>query len=200
MNLFDDLDSVGRRALLRAHLHQLAVFLLRLNQQCTFGGVVAAWLLYVNMLTRLQTGDGHRSMPVVGAGNADGIHVFLLQDLAEVLLLCGRVTHRLLGLGGELIHCLGVHIAHVRDAGAILISLQRRQVGVPAAVDPDHRKIQAIVGAENLSVALSVGPDSQPGRSYRKRVEKLTTINHISPFVSIPQRAGICVCNTIPAI
>ena len=33
---------------------------------------------------------------MVGAGNADGIHVFLLQDLAEVLLCCGRVAHRLL--------------------------------------------------------------------------------------------------------
>ena len=54
MDLVDDLDGVGRRTLLRAHLHYLAVFLLRLNQQGSFGGVVAAGLLDVDMLARLQ--------------------------------------------------------------------------------------------------------------------------------------------------
>ena len=53
VNPAHDLDGVRRRALLGSHLHELAVFLLRLYQKRPFGGVVAAGLLHINMFTRL---------------------------------------------------------------------------------------------------------------------------------------------------
>src|ERR1700733_914175 len=53
VNFFDDLDGVWRRALLRAELHQLPILLLRLHQHLAFGGIVAAWLFDIDVLTRL---------------------------------------------------------------------------------------------------------------------------------------------------
>ena len=89
MNFVDDLDGEGRGALLGAHLHQLAVFLLRLDEQRAFGGVVAAGLFNVDVLARLQAGDGHGRMPVVGRGDGDGVYILEFQDLAEVLSVAG---------------------------------------------------------------------------------------------------------------
>ena len=54
VNFIDDLDGVRRRALLRAHLHELAVFLLRLHQHGALGRIVAARLFYIDVLARLQ--------------------------------------------------------------------------------------------------------------------------------------------------
>ena len=54
VDLVDDLNGVRRRALLRAHLHQLAVFLLRLHQQRALPGIVAAGLFDIDVLARLQ--------------------------------------------------------------------------------------------------------------------------------------------------
>ena len=93
MNLLDDLDGVRRRALLRAHLDELAVFLLRLDEQCAFGGVVAAGLFNVDVLAGLEAEDRHGCVPVVGRGDGDGVDVFLLQDLAEVLIGFGGGAH-----------------------------------------------------------------------------------------------------------
>ena len=90
MNLVDDLDGVRRGALLGAHLHQLAVFLLRAHQQRALGGVVAAGLLDVDMLAGLQSGDGHGRMPVFGRGDGDGVHILLFENVAEVAVHAGR--------------------------------------------------------------------------------------------------------------
>ena len=53
MNLFDDLDGVGRRTLLGAHLHELSVLLLCLDEHGAFCRVVAARFLYIDMLEGL---------------------------------------------------------------------------------------------------------------------------------------------------
>src|SRR4029077_999001 len=60
VNLVDDLYSVRRRALLRAHLYELSIFLLRLHQHLSLGRIVAAWFFHIDMLTGLQPGNGHR--------------------------------------------------------------------------------------------------------------------------------------------
>ena len=106
------------------------------------------------MLTRLQSGDGHRSMPVVGGGDADGVHILLLKNLAKILLRRGSRSRRLLRTGGEFFEEIAVYVAHVRDTGALLVRLQRRQVRIAATVEPDDGKIETIVGAENLTIAL----------------------------------------------
>ena len=59
-----------------AHLHQLAIFLLNLDQQRALGGVVAAWFFNIDVLAGLHAGDGHRRVPVVGHGNGDGVNIF----------------------------------------------------------------------------------------------------------------------------
>ena len=70
-----------------------------------------------------------------------------------------------------------------------LVRLQRRQVRIAAAVEADHGEIKAAVGAENLTIALGIGPDSQPCCPYRKCIEKLTSIDHSSTlYNSITQQ------------
>ena len=54
---------------------------------------------------------------------------------------------------------------------------------ISPAIEPNHRKVKAAVGAENLAVALGVGSDCQPGCSYGECIEKLTTIDHNSPLL-----------------
>ena len=180
VNLVHDLDGVGRGALLGAHLHHLAIFLLRLHQHRPFGRVVAAWLLDIHMLAGLEAGDGHRSMPVVRTGDADGVHILLLQNLAKILFRRGSRPHRLLGCGSKFLEDIAVYIADVRDAGALFVRLERREVRIAAAVESDHGKVQAPVRAENLAIASGVGADCQPRCSYRKCIDKLTTIDHSS--------------------
>ena len=113
MNLVDDLDGMGRRALLCAHLHQLAILPLGLDQKRPFGGVVAAWLLYIDMLTSLQPGNRHRSVPVVGAGDGDSVHILQLENLAKVFFTRGSIAQRLLRTGSEFLHYVAVYIAQV---------------------------------------------------------------------------------------
>ena len=84
VNLLDDLDGVRRGALLGAHLHELAVFLLRGDEERAFGGIVAAGLFDVDVLAGFDAGDGHGRVPVVGRGDGDGVDVFALEELAEV--------------------------------------------------------------------------------------------------------------------
>ncbi len=41
------------------NLHELAILLLRLQQHLAFSGIMAAWFFHVDVLARLQPGDGH---------------------------------------------------------------------------------------------------------------------------------------------
>src|SRR6202034_1733384 len=85
MDLLDNFDGVGRGSLLRAHLDELAVFLLRTDEKRAFGGIVAAGFFDVDMLARLQSEDGQGCMPVIGRGDGDGVNIFEGENLAEVL-------------------------------------------------------------------------------------------------------------------
>ena len=86
VNLFDDLYAVWRRALLRTHLHKPSVLLLRLHEHLSFSRIVAARFFYVDVLARLQPGDGHGCMPMVRSGNRDGVHILLFENRAKVFL------------------------------------------------------------------------------------------------------------------
>ncbi len=90
VDLVDDLDGVRGRALLGAHLHQLAVFLLRFDQQRALAGIVAAGFFNVDVLPGLKSEDGHRRMPVIGRGDGDGVDILALENLAKVLLALRR--------------------------------------------------------------------------------------------------------------
>jgi len=118
---------------------------------------------------------------VVGAGDADGIHIFLLQDLAKILLLCGASPIACWVWAANLSIVLLSTSAHVRDKALSLLACSADKWAYPRLLSPITAKIQAIVGAENLSIAFGVGADRQPSCSHRERIEKLTTIDHSSP-------------------
>src|ERR1039458_214367 len=65
MYLLDDVNVEGRRTALGPHLHELLIFLLRLNEERSLGRIVATGLFYVDVLPSLKSCDGHRSVPVV---------------------------------------------------------------------------------------------------------------------------------------
>src|SRR5260370_24413724 len=117
--LIDDLDRMCRRALLRAHLHKLAVLLLSLHKQGAFGWIMAAWLLNVNMLAHLQAADCHGGMPVIGSSDCDCVYILLLQDVAKILVHIGGLAQFALSVVSELLHGGCVHVAKVRDPGWI---------------------------------------------------------------------------------
>jgi len=79
----------GEERCLRAHLHQLSVFLLGLDEHLSFGGIVAAGLLDVDVLAGLQASDGHGRVPMVGRGDGDGVYIFVLENFAEVFSVAG---------------------------------------------------------------------------------------------------------------
>jgi hypothetical protein len=119
------------------------------------------------MLARLQPGDGHRRMPVIRTGNRDGVHIFLLENPAEVLFRCRRLAHPALHSVGELLENVAVDIAHMRDAGRTLVRFQRREMRISASVQPDHREVEPIVGADDPFITPGSGSNSQPCRSHR---------------------------------
>ena len=100
-----------RRPLLCPDLHELAIFLLRLNQHLALSRIVAAWLLHINVFARLQSGDCHRCVPVFGRGNRDGVYILLLEYSAEVLFCDRGLTHFLLRAISELFENVAVHVA-----------------------------------------------------------------------------------------
>ena len=125
MALADDLDAMGRGALLISHLHHLAVFLLRLDQHHPLGGIVAAGLLYVDVFPRLQPGNRHRCVPKVGSRNADGIYILLFENFAEVFFGDRGGSHRLSGFPGKLRHGVAIDVAYVSEGRGLFVSLKR---------------------------------------------------------------------------
>ena len=48
-------------------------------------------------------------------------------------------------------------------------------MSVPAPIQADHRKVEAIVGTEDLAIALCRSSDGQPRCAHCKSIEKLTS-------------------------
>ena len=133
----------------------------------------------IDVLARLQPGNGHRRVPMVGSGDGDGVYILLLENSAEILFRHRRLAHLLLHAVGELLEYVAVHIADMRDAGGAPVRLERREMSVGAPVQADDGKVQAIVGTEDLAIALGRRSHGQARRPNRKRIEKLTSSNHI---------------------
>ncbi len=169
--------------MLRAHLHELAILLLRLDQKRALGRVVAAGLFNIDMLARLEAGDRHRGMPVVRGSDGDGVHILQLKDVAKILVNGGRGTHFALHIAGKLLHRIAIHIAYIGDPGCVLVCLESGKMSIGAAMKADHSKVEAIIGAEDLAIALGGRSDRQTRGSYCKGVEKFTSSNQfVSPF------------------
>jgi hypothetical protein len=175
VDLVDNFYGVRGGALLGAHLDQLFVFLLGLDQHFAFGGIVAAGFFDVDVLAGLKTGDSHRSVPVIGRGDGDGVDIFLFKNFAEVFFGCGRLAHFLLHAVGEFVEDVAIDVAHVRDAGGAFVGFERGEVGVGAAVETDYGKVEAIVRADDTAVAFRGGTYGVSCGGGCKSVEKFTS-------------------------
>ena len=130
-------------------------------------------------------------MPVFGSGDGDGVHFFLLENLAKVLFRDGGLAHLLLRAFRELSQNVAVHIADMRDAGRAPVCLERREMRVGAPIQADHREVEALVGAQDLAITLCRAAYGQSGRAHCQCVDKFTSCNHDSPRSGQPWPLGI---------
>ena len=61
-------------------------------------------------------------------------------------------------------------------------------MSVGAPVEADDGKVQAIVGPQDLAIALGRASHGQARRPNRKRIEKLTSSYHIHVLIDGPSR------------
>src|ERR1700728_5414419 len=127
------------------------------------------------MLACMQAGDGHGNVPMSGCSDGDSVHIFELENLAKVLVGRGRIAERLLRVLSKPGEDVAIHIANVGDAGGFLVGLERGEMGIGTLVQANDCKVEAIVGPENLAVALSAGADRQARCSDCNCIEKLPT-------------------------
>src|SRR6516162_7860631 len=117
-------------------------------------------------------------MPVVRGGYGDSIDLLLVENPAEVLLGDRGLAHLLPGAVGKLAQDVAVDIADIRNAGRIFVRFQRRQVGVAAAIQAYDRKVDALVGADNLGITLRCSLYRQSRCANCQRIEELPSRNH----------------------
>src|SRR6202021_3149391 len=103
----------------------------------------------------------HRRMPVIWSGNGDGVHILLLENRAKIFLRLSSVTHLLLHAVSKLLENVAVHVAHMRNSRSTLVGLEGRQMSVGAAIQTNNGKVQPVIGAKNLGIALGRCPHGQ---------------------------------------
>ena len=181
VDLADDLDGVGRGALLGAHLDELAGLVAGGDDHGAFGGVVAAGLLDVDVLAGLYAGDGHGGVPVVGRGDGDGVDIVGGEDLAEVLLGLWSVAQVFLGAVGVLLEDVALDITDVGDLCVFSVGLEGGEMGVGAAVEADDGEVDAVVGAEDAGVAAGGGGEGGGGGGGCGGGDELAARDHGAP-------------------
>ena len=120
VNLLDDLDRPGPRALLVAHLHDAVEVCLGQGDQLALPRVVRAWFLAVHVLAGLECENGCRGVPEIWRGDDQGIDRLVVEDAAEVgdALRWRRARWRdVLDCGHDTVPRSRVDIADVGDFG-----------------------------------------------------------------------------------
>src|SRR5258708_31251152 len=51
-------------------------------------------------------------------------------------------------------------------------------MSISAAIQSNHREVEAVIRTKNLAVAFCRGSHGQPGRAHGKCIEKFTSCNH----------------------
>ena len=125
---------------------------------------------------------------------------FFWRMLRKSLSVAGA-THLFLCAVSKLLEDVAVYIADVANR-RFLVCLERGKMSVGTPVEPDNGKIQAIVGAENLAIALcAVDPIANPAAptaSVSRNSRRVTMVLLIT--LRAPDRAaGNGDWNTIPA-
>ena len=121
---------------------------------------------------------------MIGSGDCDRVDLFLLENVAKILIDARRIAQLALCVVRELLHDRGVNIAHICNASSVFVCLQRGKVSVGTAVEADDRKVKAIIGTHDLAVALCSRTYCQSCRSYSKGVKKFASSNHESISIS----------------
>src|ERR1019366_1038815 len=168
-----------RRTLLIPHLHQLAVLLLRLNEQLSLARIMARWVFDVDMLAGLQSKHSHRRMPVVGSSDADRVHILRLKRLAEVAFSNGRIAQRLCRACGELRQHLRVDVAAVRHPRRGLVRVPRGEMRAATPIQSHRREVDALIRSQNLCIALGCRGDCGPRDPNCNTIHELPTCDHL---------------------
>ena len=143
VDLADDLNRVRRRPLLRAHLAQLAVLLLRRDQHLALLRIVRARLLHVHVLARL------RPRIAIGACQWSGVAMVItstslrLERLPEILVrLRPARPSPWLPCPQKRSSISRVHIAHMRDAAhPCLLACNAERCAPPRPFSPMTAKL-----------------------------------------------------------
>ena len=151
---------------------------MRGDQQLAFARVVAGGLFDVDVLAGLEPEHGHGRVPVVGRGDGDGVDLSGLESVAKIAFGSGRVAERLPSFRGEFGQDRGIDVADIRDASRLAVGPQRREMRVAAAVEADHGKVQAIVGAQNPGVAFGRGGKRRTRHARGQPANKVPSRNH----------------------
>ena len=112
MNPVDRLLDAICTSALSSHLENFARPLDCLRHRPSFGEVVTAWLLHVNMLPRIERHDGRRAMPVIWRRDEDRINLIVREDLSQITRFFGLNTCRLFDIVCGGIAPMGVHVTH----------------------------------------------------------------------------------------
>ncbi len=145
-------------ALLGAVLDDDAVFFRGLDALAAFEDRVAARLFHVDVLAGLAAPDRQQRVPVVGAGDGNGVQVLVFQGLAEVLHARGPVAGTFLDAldrGGEE---RAVGIDQVGDFHPLHFGILANMRPAPA-VDPGYRHADLVVGPQDSAGRFGAGND-----------------------------------------
>ena len=141
---------------LGAGLHDALVLAGGFNNPATFGDIVADWFFNVNVLAGLDSPDGDESVPVVGGGNGNSIHVGISQQLPDIRVFSDRFVAIAELFSLTLKHRF-VHVAQSHDPDTI-DAAQAINVTFALAIEADNRHAHVGIGTCGLS------PDGASGQ------------------------------------
>jgi hypothetical protein len=104
---------------------------------------------------------------MVRSGDRDRVHILQCEDFAKVLLLRRCLAHLALHSTCKLFQNVAIHIADMRDVSRASVRFERGEMSICTSIQPDHRKVKPIVGADDSFITPGSGSNSQPSRSYR---------------------------------
>src|ERR1700722_1220434 len=116
-------------------------------------------------------------MPMVGSGNRDGVDILPLENRAKVFVRRRGLARLALHGVSELSENVAVHIRDMRDACSAQVRFERGEMGVPAPIQPNHSKVEAIIGAEDLAITLCRRSHGQPRCAHCKSIDEFTSRN-----------------------
>ena len=171
-HLLNSFLQSGRGAALATHLHDAIVFPRRRDDLPGLEHVVRARFFHVDVLAGLAGPDGLQGMPVIRAGDGDGVDALVLENLADVAE--GRHGLFPAPLQGSDV-AFRMRIVHVHERGQFDVrhGCPRIHVAGAAATTSDHRDAHGVIGTGD-------GPDRLAGGSRDGTHYEVTSI-HGSP-------------------